>query len=319
VHLKAEDEKTAVDDLRSECEMMHKVENHPNIVNFVGAVTEDNHLAIVTEFCPGGSLDKLLLDSSVELTQLDKVRIAKEAASAISHLHSENVIHRDIAARNMLIGEGGKILVSDFGMARFKNPEADVAETKTNVGPIRWMSPEAIQHREYSSASDVFSFGVFLWELDTRKLPWEGTALVSVAVAISSGQRLPLDVISDPVFKKLIQGCWKTNPKKRLTMNKICDELTNYYKELGGSRSSRTGPSTTVNDFELDTSNYTLSPNETDIVKSSQNSAGTGGYTLGDKQKRGKRRRDSLADSEYALDRNSQNIEMGYVISDKKG
>jgi serine/threonine protein kinase len=91
--------------------------------------------------------------------------MAVDVSAAILHLHAENIIHRDIAARNVLVGKDYSVYVTDFGLSRRTSAAAQVATTNTTIGPIQHMSPEAILESEYSEKSDSFSFGVLLWEV----------------------------------------------------------------------------------------------------------------------------------------------------------
>eukprot|EP00494_Astrolonche_serrata_P001557 UN01563 len=88
----------------------------------------------------------------------------RQASLGLLFLHGKNIVHRDVAARNFLLGEGMHVVVTDFGRVRERNFEMDTMETKQSVGPVRWMSFESIKRREYSFKSDVWMFGVFMWD-----------------------------------------------------------------------------------------------------------------------------------------------------------
>jgi serine/threonine protein kinase len=104
------------------------------------------------------------------------------------HLHRENIIHRDLAARNILIDDNDAVRITDFGLARFV--QQSVANTNSNIGAVAWMSPEAVTKRQYSQKSDVWSFGVTLWEMCTGELPFSGMEPIQVAVQIAKGATL---------------------------------------------------------------------------------------------------------------------------------
>mmetsp|Transcript_20958 Transcript_20958/g.29294 ORF Transcript_20958/g.29294 Transcript_20958/m.29294 type:complete len:1024 (+) Transcript_20958:143-3214(+) len=170
-----------------EAEIMERVANHPRVVRFLGVcATPGQPLCIVTEFLPGGAVDKLLRSEKTLSLPL-RMRWARDCASGVLHLHAERIIHRDIAARNLLVDKNMRVKVTDFGMSRirgnsYNSNSKDVDTTKSTVGPVRWMAPEAIVHQHYSEKSDTYSFGVTLWELVTRGQPYKGYANLQVAL-----------------------------------------------------------------------------------------------------------------------------------------
>jgi len=233
-----EAEEAKLMEIREEAEMMHKLGNHPNIIGFVGAVTiprsgeEKTHLCLVTEYCQYGSLYDLIVVRQSEIPLVTLIRMARDAAAGILHLHREGVIHRDIAARNVLVGADHNIFIADFGMARIKQSE-DVNTTKTQTGPVKWMAPECLIHRQYSEASDCYAYGVLLWEMVTKRTPWEGLDPIQVVVAVTKkNTRLLIPPSCDPVLKKIIKSVWQEQPAKRMTMTNIVTMLTSYHDTL---------------------------------------------------------------------------------------
>jgi c-src tyrosine kinase len=123
------------------------------------------------------------------------------------HLHSENIIHRDLAARNILIKrESMEVKVSDFGLSRQKDHH-DTNVTETQTGPLKWMAIEALRERKYSTKSDVWSYGVVMWELLCRSEPYPHLSAVHAAIAvIKDGLRLPIPDDAPPLFIKIMKG-----------------------------------------------------------------------------------------------------------------
>eukprot|EP01090_Pellita_catalonica_P000153 TRINITY_DN1010_c0_g1_i1.p1 TRINITY_DN1010_c0_g1~~TRINITY_DN1010_c0_g1_i1.p1 ORF type:complete len:591 (+),score=77.56 TRINITY_DN1010_c0_g1_i1:322-2094(+) len=225
-------ETVAVEEIRKEAETMTRVANHPNIVNFVGAVSQGSHLCLVTEYCAGGSLDKALRGSPA-LSLSRKLQIALDAAVGIKHLHSEGVIHRDIAARNILLGAHGQVFVCDFGLSRILSEGQESETTKTNFGPIPWLAPEAIAELKYSESSDSFSFGVLLWEIfHNGAMPWGTQQALEVAKRVAEGATLPTSSISCVTIRKLVDQCFRMSPKQRPTMAQIISVLKSTTLEL---------------------------------------------------------------------------------------
>jgi serine/threonine protein kinase len=147
--------------LRHEAKLMARVCNHDHVIQFVGIVVQPCP-CVVTIFCAGGSVEDLLVTSEYrqEVAYSTVVRMALEAARGILHLHLEGVIHRDLAARNLLLDSNLHVRVGDFGFSRVKAAAVSKGYTKSDMGPIRWLAPEAMRKKTYSEASDVFSFGV---------------------------------------------------------------------------------------------------------------------------------------------------------------
>src|SRR3989338_1545906 len=214
---------------------MELLGNHPNVVKFVGAVTRGGHLALVTEFCANGSLYDKLYKSDHDYTAAELLCMARDIASAISHLHSEGVIHRYIATRNVLLTHDMTVRVSDFGMSRVitKAEESQVNTTHSNIGPVKWMAPESIRKKEYSEKTDAFSYGVLLWEMYTRREPYEGMAVLDVAVGVArEGLRLEAPADADPTVQDLMKRCWRLNPAERPTFAEMVAQLDARVKEV---------------------------------------------------------------------------------------
>jgi serine/threonine protein kinase len=153
-------------------------------------------------------------------------KIAHGAARGVAHLHRQGVVHRDIAARNVLLTEHDDPKVADFGMARLLDEAAYEQQTMNTVGPLKWMAPEQMDHRAYSKASDVFAFGVLLFEIFQREPPWKGVSLAMTAAKIMMGERM--DVSSrkiPPATGKLMVACWAAKRKERPSMDDVQDAL----------------------------------------------------------------------------------------------
>eukprot|EP01087_Luapelamoeba_hula_P023239 TRINITY_DN8505_c0_g2_i2.p1 TRINITY_DN8505_c0_g2~~TRINITY_DN8505_c0_g2_i2.p1 ORF type:complete len:618 (-),score=45.44 TRINITY_DN8505_c0_g2_i2:295-2148(-) len=231
----AQADESLLNEIKREAGMMQKLGNHPNIIGFIGAVTEpgSGKLCILTDYCPNGSLYDYLIKSKRRVAPYTFFRICRDIAAAILHLHKENMVHRDIAARNVLVGANQAVFLGDFGLARVLIDDQDAGHTQANTGPIRWMAPECMLRREYSPASDCFAYGVTLWELVTRKQPWAGLEPSQVILAVTQrNMRLQIPVDCDPVLKHIIKAVWRTNPAKRPSMARIVERLTQYCEKL---------------------------------------------------------------------------------------
>ncbi|KAL6072594.1 mitogen-activated protein kinase kinase kinase 9, variant 2 [Balamuthia mandrillaris] len=246
--LDSADEKTILE-IKEEAQMMERLSKHPNVVKFIGVVMQkqyhhhnedlkndlnnnvDLSFALILEYCPFGSLYDVVVKRKQRLPLVTLLRVARDIAAGILHLHKENVIHRDIAARNVLVGENFSVYISDFGMARAK--QTDINVTSSNLGPVKWMAPEAMLKRQYSEASDAFSFGVLLWELVTCNVPWRGLAGSQVILAVAKNNtRLKIPGDCDPILKKIIKSVWEDRPEKRMTFTEIVRRLSAHHDAL---------------------------------------------------------------------------------------
>jgi len=140
---------------------------HPNVVQFMGLSRNGTEVFIITEYISGGDLRKLLKDETRELTWLLRARLATDCAYAMTFLHSKGLIHRDLKSNNLLVTENWKVKVCDFGFSRRVNK----GELMTLCGTDEWMAPEVMCGDRYDEKADVFSFGMVMTELVTRKKP----------------------------------------------------------------------------------------------------------------------------------------------------
>jgi len=150
---------------------MKNMASHQNVVQFLGYCLEP--LCIVTEFCGKGSLDKLFGDSNFQMEMPLQLKFMHDIAKGMHHLYLEGIIHKDLASRNVLITESLDAKVADFGLSKLledtnNGDQASFYIGKNSVGPLKWMAPEAVQSRIYSTYSDVWSFGITCIEILTR-------------------------------------------------------------------------------------------------------------------------------------------------------
>jgi tyrosine-protein kinase Tec len=208
---------------KKEARVMTTVAAHANIVRLLGVCTSDPaHFHIVTEFCDGGSLrDRLVADHKARTLDVGQlVRWALECASGVLHLHQSNIVHRDLAARNLLL-QGGVVKVADFGLSR--NAVEDGNTTKTDTGPLKYMAPESLAEQTYSPKSDVWSYGVVLWELFSGgKMPFEKMTPAQVAMGVVM-DRLRLErpgKCPDDAYAVMLE-CWTDAPTDRPSMQRV--------------------------------------------------------------------------------------------------
>uniref|UniRef100_A0A2C9W2S5 non-specific serine/threonine protein kinase n=1 Tax=Manihot esculenta TaxID=3983 RepID=A0A2C9W2S5_MANES len=164
---------------------------HPNVVLFMGAVTESPHLSIVTEYLPRGSLYRLIHRPSAGdmMDQRRRLRMALDVAKGVNYLHCMNppIVHWDLKSPNLLVDKNWAVKVCDFGLSRFK--ASTFIPSKSVAGTPEWMSPEFLRGEPSNEKSDVYSFGVILWELITLKQPWSGLCPAQVVGAVAFQNR----------------------------------------------------------------------------------------------------------------------------------
>lgn len=218
--------KSNSEDFEEEASLMINLPAHPNIVQVLG-VTKDHQTGdrlLVLEYCDGGSLDHLLYDTNEYMNQAKQIQLVKMIARGMLHLHNNKIIHRDLSSRNILL-HGGAAKISDFGMARVVGQSA-VGHTKTDIGPIRWMSPESLRNNTYSYSSDVWSFGIVIYEILAREEPHLAVDQMQIGLMIrDQGLRPTAPVGSNPKLCNIMERCLSIDPTHRPGFQLICDEL----------------------------------------------------------------------------------------------
>ena len=192
---------------------------HPNIVLFMGSCTKLPHLSIVLEFCPYKSLWNLLHNKKISLSWEKRRRIALGVAQGMNYLHSFPipVLHRDLKSLNILIDEGLIPKIADFGWTRLKSKKM----TK-KIGTFQWMAPEVLTSQDYTEKADVFSYGIILWEIASRKPPYKNISGITVATrVVSNNLRPPIDDSYPKPFSELMAKCWDRNPENRPRFKEI--------------------------------------------------------------------------------------------------
>ncbi|XP_075097159.1 uncharacterized protein LOC107766684 isoform X2 [Nicotiana tabacum] len=196
---------------KQEVSLMKRL-RHPNVLLFMGAVTSPQRLCIVTEFLPRGSLFRLLQRYSSKLEWRRRIHMALDIARGMNYLHHHNppIVHRDLKSSNLLVDKNWTVKVGDFGLSRLKY-ETFLA-TKTGKGTPQWMAPEVLRSEPSNEKSDLYSFGVILWELATGKLPWDNLNPMQVIGAVGfMNQRLDIPKDVHPQWASIIESCWHRN------------------------------------------------------------------------------------------------------------
>ncbi|XP_020566648.1 ephrin type-A receptor 3 isoform X1 [Oryzias latipes] len=209
-------------DFLSEASIMGQFD-HPNIIRLEGVVTKCKPVMIITEFMENGSLDTFLKKHDGQFTIIQLVGMLRGIASGMKYLSDMSYVHRDLAARNILVNSNLVCKVSDFGLSRVLEDDPEAAYT-TRGGkiPIRWTAPEAIAYRKFTSASDVWSYGIVMWEVVSYgERPYWEMSNQDVIKAIDEGYRLPAPMDCPVVLHQLMLDCWEKSRSDRPKFGQI--------------------------------------------------------------------------------------------------
>ncbi|RXN20994.1 ephrin type-A receptor 3-like protein [Labeo rohita] len=213
-------------DFLSEASIMGQFD-HPNIIRLEGVVTRSKPVMIVTEYMENGSLDGFLRKHDAQFTVIQLVGMLRGIASGMKYLSDMGYVHRDLAARNILVNSNLVCKVSDFGLSRVLEDDPEAAYT-TRGGkiPIRWTAPEAIAYRKFTSASDVWSYGIVLWEvMSYGERPYWEMSNQDVIKAVDEGYRLPPPMECPATLYQLMLDCWQKDRNNRPKFEQIVSIL----------------------------------------------------------------------------------------------
>ncbi|KAG9271458.1 mitogen-activated protein kinase kinase kinase 20 isoform X1 [Astyanax mexicanus] len=211
--------------IEKEAEIL-SVLSHRNIIQFYGAILEAPNYGIVTEYASGGSLyEYLSSDASEEISMKQIMTWATEMAKGMHYLHAEapvKVIHRDLKSRNVVMTADKVLKICDFGASKFHSHTTHMSL----VGTFPWMAPEVIQSLPVSETCDTYSYGVVLWEMLTREIPFKGLEGLQVAwLVVEKNERLTIPSSCPASFAGLMRKCWETDSVKRPLFKEIMSTL----------------------------------------------------------------------------------------------
>lgn len=208
--------------------------NHPNIATIHAIEEVDGDMFIVMEFIDGKELRKLLIDNG-QLSINNCLNYAGQIAEGLKAAHAKGITHRDIKSSNIMVTESGQVKIMDFGLAKLANQKARFTKTGTTVGTPAYMSPEQIQGIDVDHRSDIWSFGVVLYEMLTGRLPFRGEYETAIMYAIlheepDFPEQIPVD------FQPVLQKALAKDPSKRY---QSADEMAGELRAIGDKQSGR--------------------------------------------------------------------------------
>ena len=208
--------------------------SHPNIVGLIGVITKGDPIMVIVEYCEFGSLSRLC--RSERLRGSMQARLAADTAHGMAYLHSKGIVHRDLAARNVLVSSERHAKICDYGLSRVLGGK-DYYRSRSGINSVRWAAIEVLKEQLYSEASDVWSFGVVMYEIWSRgMIPYGDIPDRTVWADICQGARLPCPDNCPLLIYKIMKMCWRavrerphfvklTENLRRIEIEAMKDEL----------------------------------------------------------------------------------------------
>ncbi|KAK7499781.1 hypothetical protein BaRGS_00008872 [Batillaria attramentaria] len=233
-------------DFIREMSLLRSLPPHPHLVGFLAYCTKSDPTLIIMEFCEHGDLMSHLRKRrpgnsaspgnalSNDLVARDLFTFALHTARGMAHIANHKIVHRDVATRNVLLTERNVCKVSDFGLARYID-DNDVYELGSKRPlPIRWMAPESLRDGVHTSQSDVWAYGVLLWEIVTLGAsPFPGMSGKVVMEHVISGTRLEIPPQCSPELSDIMTSCWAMRPDERPTFDVIAGKFEQLLEKEG--------------------------------------------------------------------------------------
>ncbi|KFU92954.1 Tyrosine-protein kinase ITK/TSK [Chaetura pelagica] len=213
------------EDFVEEAKVLMKL-SHPKLVQLYGVCFENAPICLVFEFMENGCLSDYLRSQRGSFTKETLLGMCQDVCEGMAYLEQNSVIHRDLAARNCLVGESHVVKVSDFGMSRIVLDDQYTSSTGTKF-PVKWSAPEVFSYSNYSTKSDVWSFGVLMWEVFSEgKIPYENRTNAEVVEEINAGFRLYKPKLASKAIYEVMSHCWRMRKDDRPSFSLLLYQLS---------------------------------------------------------------------------------------------
>ncbi|XP_068430786.1 tyrosine-protein kinase Fes/Fps [Clinocottus analis] len=207
--------------------------DHPHIVKLIGVCTQKQPIYIIMELVQGGDFLSFLRHEGHSLKPKMLIKMTGDVASGMAFLESKKCIHRDLAARNCLVAEQNVVKISDFGMSRQQDDGVYSAEGGLRQIPVKWTSPEALNYGRFTTESDVWSFGVFLWETFSMGMtPYTSMTNQQTREEVEKGYRMAAPHGCPVEISRIMSSCWQYDPRNRPSFKKLQAELNAIYNKI---------------------------------------------------------------------------------------
>uniref|UniRef100_A0A8D8XL91 receptor protein-tyrosine kinase n=1 Tax=Cacopsylla melanoneura TaxID=428564 RepID=A0A8D8XL91_9HEMI len=225
-------------DLVSEMEVMKMIGKHINIINLLGVCTQSGPLYVIVEYAAQDNLRAFLRKHRLSpeysnvgkdvLSDNDLLTYAHQVAAGMAYLPSKKCIHRDLAARNVLVSEHNTMNIADFGLARDVLSGDYYRKKSDGKVPVKWVAPEALFENLYTYQSDVWSFGILLWEIITfGGIPYPAIPTEALYSLLQNGYRMEKPAHCTDEVYEIMRDCWKSEPTERPGFTQLISKLHN--------------------------------------------------------------------------------------------
>jgi serine/threonine protein kinase len=212
-----------------EGKIMLQLQRHPNVISVEWLCVNKDTPAILMEFAPLGTLSGYLQNLRENLPLETILKLVKGTAAGLSILHKHALVHRDVAARNILLGENLVPKVSDFGLSRECQKEGSYSSRGLHALPIKWMAPEALSEEKFSSYTDMWSFGIVVWEIITRDTPHKDMDISECTVLIRDSYLTPpIPTEINTILSDILNQCWYPDAEMRMSAKDVVEYIDDY-------------------------------------------------------------------------------------------
>lgn len=224
--------KSTDNDFLDEAHIMASV-NHPNLVHLL-AVCMTSQMMLITQLMPNDCLLKFVKEQKNNIDSKIMLNWCKQIACGMAYLEEHRLVHRDLAARNILVHSRNCVKITDFGLAKLLEIDEEYYKAEAGKVPFKWLAIECIEQRIFTHKSDVWAFGVTIWELLTYgEKPYGNTPSIEVPKLVRKGEKLPQPPICSLEVYMLMVKCWNFQPESRPSFKELKEGFAKMCRDPG--------------------------------------------------------------------------------------